>query len=177
VSPFRGAAGVARILPVLLALAAVGCSSAIPPVRVYGEPRELSDLLGRWAGEYVGDRVDTRRGSVFFELEEGSDHAHGDVLMTPEGQDRPFTRHPVGAPAGDPDMRRPVEFLSIRFVALDDGTVTGALDPYWDPDRRDQATTTFRGRLDGDTMRGTYVTRFLKGGENVTGTWTAKRSR
>jgi hypothetical protein len=165
-----------KALLILTLAAATGCASAIPDVQLRGDRQELSALVGRWSGEYAGGRAGTRQGTIFFELEAAVDHAHGDVLMTPDIDDQPYVRHPFGASPGDRDMKQPVRFLSIRFVALRDGTVTGALDPYWDPDRRDRATSIFRGRLDGDTIQGTYVTRYASGAESTTGRWVVRRS-
>lgn len=153
---------------------AVGCASAIPPVRIYGDQRELGALVGRWSGEYVGDRIGTRRGSVFFELLRGDDHAHGDVTMIPEGGDEPYTRHEPGAVPVGVDQQT-ARFLSIRFVEVGDGIVSGTLDPYWDPDRRTQASSTFRGRITDNVIEGTYVTTYRSGDPEVTGRWSVHR--
>jgi hypothetical protein len=166
-----------RVLLVGLAgvlAAAVGCASAIPPVRMYGDERELGALVGRWSGDYVGDRIGTRRGSVFFELLRGEDHAHGDVTMIPEGGDQPYTRYEPGtAPVGV--EQQGVRFLSIRFIEVGDGIVSGTLDPYWDPDRRTQASSTFRGRVTDNVIEGTYVTTYRNGDPEVTGRWIVRR--
>jgi hypothetical protein len=148
------------------------CASAIPPVRLYGSPADLERLVGRWSGEYAGGRAGTRQGSIFFELAAGEDHAHGDVLMIPDDADHPFGPERGGSIAGD---HRAAQYLSIRFVETEDGTIRGTLDPYWDPDRRCQASSTFRGRAVGDTVHGTFVTTYRDGTVDTTGTWSVRR--
>ena len=66
--------------------------------------------------------------------------------------------------------------LTIRFVRADDGRLTGALTPYWDPDRRCLATATFRGVVDGRVMDGTFRSTCDAGGPTYTGRWTMRRT-
>ena len=120
--------------------AASRCASAPPPIRLDASAGAREVLLGDWAGEYVGDEVDPRRGTIAFRLQAGEDHAHGDVRMTPN------------------ESRAPTRFLSIRVVRSLDGSIAGELDPYWDPDRHCRAWTTFRGELDGRVISGTFET-------------------
>jgi hypothetical protein len=96
--------------------------------------------------------------------------------MTPEGSSTPFQRHQGYEMGARPDDGRP-QVLTIRFVRAEDGGVTGALDPYWDPDRGSQATTIFRGRLIDDTIEGTFTTRYASGMTDTAGRWRVMRQR
>lgn len=153
-----------------------GCTFVAPAVPVQGTPAALELLSGEWWGEYVGDREHDRRGTIAFKLIAGEDHAHGDVLMVPRDTVRPYEPY-----RDDESGRRTAEpvsasrVLSIRFVAAGDGFVRGALDPYWDPDRRTEATATFRGRLRGDTIEGTFTTTYADGTPATGGRWTVAR--
>ena len=65
------------------------------------------------------------------------------------------------------------ELLSIRFVRAEGETVTGTLDPYWDPDCSCEVTTTFIGAIFGDRIAGTFTSMRTAG--RVSGTWKATR--
>ena len=69
----------------------------------------------------------------------------------------------------------PLRELTIRFVAIDEGEVTGDLDAYRDPDCDCRAYTRFRGRLDGSVIEGTFVTHTARGDGPVHGTWRVTR--
>ena len=69
-----------------------------------------------------------------------------------------------------------VKFLTIRFVVVRNGDLRGELEPYWDPEWRCQATTTFTGTLADDRLRGTFVTEFASGG-HARGEWQASQRR
>ena len=95
--------------------------------------------------------------------------------MVPRGANQPVAawREPghQASRAGLPEV------LSIRFVAAERGEVSGALDPYFDPDCRCKALTRFRGRQRGDVIEGTY-TLYAEGSPvPVHGTWTVRRKR
>lgn len=168
----------AALLRILLAgvcsTAVAGCASA-PPIPLQGSPPALIALAGEWDGTYTS-RDTGRSGSIWFKLIAGEDHAHGDVLMTPRGRTEPYHRYP---PSGWPRAERPADLtqvLTIQFVHASDGTVGGLLEPYWDPDCQCEAITTFRGRLRGDRLEGTFSTR-LGLTDQATGRWVAHRRR
>jgi hypothetical protein len=165
------------LLVLIPAVLAVGCHYKGPPVQVYGTPADLEALVGEWSGEYVGTRLHGRNGSIFFTLAAGTDNAHGDVLMTPERAE-PYKRYPGEQPfaqTGEPFPRDQV--LTIRFVRAMDGSITGRLEPYWDPDRRSQATSVFTGRLQGNRIEGTFTTSYASGEESTGGRWSVTRIR
>jgi len=156
-------AGIALLAVVLTACAG---ATAFP---IQGPQADLSSLAGDWRGTYASPDLN-RDGTIWFTLVDGEDHAHGDVRMTPRGRLEPYK------PYDQLDRRthEPPQFLSIRFVKASSTDVDGVLDPYWDPDCECGATTTFRGRRDGNRLQGTFETRLMSGA-TVTGRWLADR--
>jgi hypothetical protein len=157
-----------------LAMLAAGCAFNPPPVPVDARPADLERLTGRWAGRY--ERVNSgRAGSIEFNLVYGEDHAHGDVVMIPGGSPHAYRSwREDGVARGPVDA---VQELTIRFVAVDDGEITGELDAYRDPDCDCRAYTRFRGRLRGDVVEGTFVTHTTRAAGPVQGTWKVTRKR
>jgi len=148
-----------------LVLGALSCSSTPRPVAVTGTPVELQSLTGEWSGEYHADGGG-RQGTVVFKLAAGADSATGDVLMFPRAQ-----------PSAEASPRQPMpQSLAIRFVRADNDKVSGVLTPYIDPDCQCRADTVFEGKLDGDTIEGTYTVA-RAGSDPVTGTWKVKRKK
>ena len=162
---------VITIATALLTAVLGGCAPA-PPIRVAGSPADLESLAGEWTGTYK-NLDGGREGSIWFKLVAGEDHAHGDVLMTPRGGSQAYARYKPGEKPGQSDAP---QFLSIRFVGISKGEVSGSLEPYWDPDCGCDAQTTFRGRQFENVFEGTFVTR-LTNGRTATGQWTATRQR
>ncbi|HEX2781702.1 MAG TPA: hypothetical protein VHM30_19510 [Gemmatimonadaceae bacterium] len=143
------------VLVTALALAA-GCGRfRTQPVPLHGEAAAIASLAGRWSGEYEG--LDTGRGgTITFVLRAGSDSAVGDVLMEQRGTTTVFRAADVGqshlAHASSPQL------LAVSFAAISPEEVTGKLEPYTAPDCSCTVTTTFRGRITGDTLSGTFTT-------------------
>ena len=96
--------------------------------------------------------------------------------MIPRGWGRPLQAWNGQASAGT-DARPRSAVLMISFVRVIGGRVTGTLAPYADPETGAQLSTTFKGRLDGDTIAGTYSTRGAGSGDPQTGQWTVTRRR
>ena len=166
---------VLTILVVGVCSAAPASCASGPPIPLQGSPPAFMTLAGEWDGTYTS-RDTGRNGSIWFELIAGEDHAHGDVLMTPRGRTEPYYRYPR---TGWPGTGRPADLtqvLTIQFVRASDGTVGGRLEPYWDPDCQCEAITTFRGRLRGDRLEGTFSTRLGLTGQAI-GRWVAYRRR
>jgi len=117
----------------------------------------LEENSGTWSGQYSSEETG-RSGSITFELASAKDTAYGDVLMVPRTHAVP----PV--PSEHPALpitqaNNPSEPLTIRFVRMSGGSVSGTLDPYNDPDCGCRVITTFAGRFtDSTTIEGTYST-------------------
>jgi hypothetical protein len=160
----------------ILLLLTAGCAFVGPPVVVSGTAQDLARLEGSWSGNYTGDADHRRHGTINFTLQADGRQARGSVLM--KAEDQPYAYQPFGR---DPNVRqRPdpmleTSVLSIRFVYVSTGEVVGELDPYWDPDRRVRAVTTFRGSIDGSFISGTFRTRYANGGASSEGRWTVTR--
>ena len=169
---------VRTLLGGLALLLSWSCAAIAPSIRMTGTARDLERLSGEWRGEYVGDHDHRRRGTIAFKLIAGEDHAHGEVQMVPEGLDRPYQRYQgsdSGAIRQEPAHGSPV--LTIRFVAIEEDTVEGVLDPYWDPDRLTNASATFHGWLRDNVIEGTFTTTYANGVAATGGRWKVVRGR
>lgn len=134
----------------VLAALLAGCGGRQTPVPVVGLEADISQLTGEWYGEYSSVESG-RSGSIEFKLLAGSDSATGQVIMTPQWVMRQGGNMPQG-PTTQP-LSQP---LTISFVRVSGGQVSGALEPYPDPNCGCTLHTTFVGRLRGDTLQGTY---------------------
>jgi hypothetical protein len=156
-----------------LAAGLAACAYNPPPIPLEGRAADLEALAGEWGGEYEGENG--RSGTIAFELVAGEDHAHGDVLMVPRGASEPVVAW--NDPGHEARGAGLPEVLSIRFVAAESGEVSGALDPYFDPDCRCKALTRFRGWQRGDVIEGTYTLYNEGSPVPVHGTWKVRRKR
>jgi len=159
----------------LIAAAALlvgGCHYRPTPVPMSGDRSTIKTLAGTWIGTYAG--TDSRRtGSITFTIQVTGDSAFGDVLMqAPPGV-------AVIQSADTPEIHRTharsSQLLAVRFVDIYGGDVEGALEPYIAPDCDCTVTTRFAGRVFGDTIRGSFVTRGRLMATQ-TGVWAIARS-
>ena len=145
---------IASIRSVVTAVAfLIACGGSQAPVPMVGQDADISQLAGEWFGEY-SSAESGRSGSISFKLIAGSDSASGDVVMSPRFNARP----PTGQvqPTG-PAMPGTIQALTINFVRVAGGQVSGSLVPYTDPTCGCTLHTTFVGRLRADTLAGTYT--------------------
>ena len=154
-------------------LVTAACAYNPPPVPIEARPADLAALAGRWSGSYRGDSSG-RGGSIEFTLVAGEDHAHGDVVMVAQGSRRAYEPWRETAPAREAST---TEVLTVRFVAVDNGEIRGELDPYRDPACECRAVTSFRGRIDGDVIAGSFVTYAAQAAGPAHGTWKVRRER
>ena len=157
----------------MLAAAAAGCAGKPAAVPLQASAADMTALAGRWEGQYNSNQTG-RGGSIVFTLAAGSDSAAGDVVMIPAGTNRPIMREGPGRPPFTASGATP-EVLTIRFVRIEGGKVSGALDPYRAPDCDCVVTTTFVGTVAGDRITGTFTTRGGQRPEPVTGEWEVRR--
>lgn len=159
-------------LSTLLVLALTACGASRAPVPLVGASTDISALNGDWAGDYSSTESG-RSGSISFTLRATVDSAFGDVVMIPTAWGRPLVpwrqENATGA-----NQAPSTTVLTIRFVRVEHGHVSGTLDPYADPQTGARLLTTFTGELSGNTIAGAYTTR-LPSGATQTGRWTVQR--
>lgn len=164
------------IAMIILAASALGCGWRRTPVPVISDSGSVEALVGTWSGLYNSEETG-RSGSIVFELASNKDTAYGDVLMVPKTNvipPVPTAEHP-GMPITQ--AQKPGQPLTIRFVRMSGGSVTGVLDPYNDPDCGCRVVTTFAGRFtDSNTIEGTYSTKGTSiGHQPSAGQWKVTR--
>jgi hypothetical protein len=130
---------------------AAACGGAQHPVEVKGGDSDLVKLAGDWTGSYTGIESG-RSGPVSFSLELGRHTANGLVML---------------------DSATP---LSIEFVAVQAGEISGQIAPYTDPTCNCEVHTDFVGSLDGDSISGTFTTTVAGAGEQH-GEWSVARAQ
>ena len=150
-----------------------GCSY-MPAVQLEATPADLELLMGEWRGEYDSATLG-RHGTIEFKLTAGREQATGDVVMIPQGSDRPYQRATLENPPRGADGLPETRILTIRFVRASGGAISGMLDPYWDPDRNCTARTVFSGTQVDWCIDGTFRTTFDCGSGEATGHWRAER--
>jgi hypothetical protein len=141
-----------KALSYAFAVASLGlaaCGSAQHPVEMKGKDADLVELAGDWKGSYTG-LESGRSGPVSFSLELGRHVAEGDVLL--------------GATP-----------LAIKFIAVENGELSGAIDPYTDPTCQCQVQTEFVGLLAGDSISGTFTTSVIGADVEQHGEWSVSR--
>lgn len=163
-------------IPILLAaVILVGCAPTPTPVPLQADPSQVSQLNGRWEGNYSSEETG-RSGSIVFTLVAGSDTATGDVLMVPSNTRVPLQPAPRAKPSQQQNLASP-EVLTIRFVRFKGNEVRGELVPYRAPDCDCTLETTFTGTLKGDRIEGVFTTFGGPGPAPSTGRWQVWRKR
>lgn len=156
-----------------LVLAAACASNPAPVPVVAGSSGDLNRLAGEWVGEYSSTQTG-RSGSITFRLAGGTDSAWGDVVMIPAGHHEPV--QPMAITGADGRTVMPAsQLLTIRFVQVVGGTVSGALDQYRDPECGCGVYTTFSGRLSNGVIEGEFASRHSSHPGTWTGRWQVRR--
>ena len=168
-----------KIIQLCLAVSAgvvLACASKPTPITVTGDTGDRASLAGRWVGEY-NSPVTGRSGSIVFNLSPSGDAANGDVVMIPRGYGKALTPYGATSSAGVQMQNTAIsQVLTIKLVRVSGDTVSGVLDAYRDPQCDCPVVTTFTGRVDGDTIDGTFITRGSQTNTPQTGTWRVKRT-
>jgi len=157
----------------LLPLLAAACSYSPPPVDVQGDDLALAALAGEWSGTYSSDRSG-RTGSILFRLDSQGRTAFGDVLMIHRTEPAPPLDRDQVRMAWERRGER-TQVLRITFVRAEATDVFGVLEPYEDPDCGCRLETSFSGRIDGDRVQGTFISRHIESGEVARGEWSVHR--
>ena len=151
-----------------LAILLAACASRPRVVPFDANPQVLSKLSGNWVGQYHS-AMTGRSGSIVFSLSGDQKAAHGDVIMYTSVVTVPDD------PIGLARKTHAADVLTISFVRAADDVVSGRLDPDPDPNSGAMITTTFSGRMAGDTIEGTYESLSSAANTPVRGTWKVKR--
>jgi hypothetical protein len=159
-------------------LGALAACTAPPQATVplVGPTRDVAALAGHWDGAYSSVQTG-RSGSVSFTLISEPDSAFGDVVMIPRGFGRPLQAWTGATPTAPGVEPARATVLTISFVRVTEGRVSGTLKPYADPETGVQLFTTFDGRLDGDVIAGTFTTRSAGAADSITGEWKVTRRK
>jgi hypothetical protein len=153
-----------------------GCSLAMRPVPVSASHIQWEALAGEWHGTYEMNGYD-RHGTIAFKLVAIEEQASGEVLMIPERTGWPYTMNRPEAGQRPEPVEPRTQLLTIRFVEASDGTLSGTMDPYWDPDRRCTARASFTGVVEGDSVNGTVTSVCENDVGVLRGQWRARRNR
>ena len=160
----------------LTALVLSACALNPAPVPVVGDSREIASLAGDWDGDFAG-RDNGRSGSILFRLAAGTDTAHGDIVMVPR-MVRGYQPDNDESRIARQHLWAQNRVLSIRFVRVSGGQVSGEIEPYPSPDCTCELLTTFQGVLRGNRIEGAYTIRHTKCDmPPERGTWWAERGR
>ena len=159
----------------LLLLGWLGACNPIvrQPAPVQGFAADVRLLAGTWRGEFRSD-AGGRVGAIFFDLEASGDTAYGSVVferVIPTSTCLDMTRPET--------VSRVVVPVVLRFgaIGISRGSVGGWLQPYRDPELSCWMDTWFEGRLQRDTLAGSYFSRRTDTDTVRMGTWWAARRR
>lgn len=141
-----------RATLVALAVSVVsGCATVRPGCPVTGDVKAIAQLAGDWRGTYKDE--DGREGRISFHLAAGSDTARGEVFIAPRTV---ISEADANRTTSSFHAATDVEIPAIRFIEVSGGELEGMLEPYRDPNCGCTMRTTFRGRLAGDVIEGTF---------------------
>src|SRR6266487_3291139 len=125
----------------LLAGCVVSPPAAIP---VTSPGHDVQRLAGDWQGDFSSTETG-RHGIISFHLDAGADSAQGQVLMYLRQPSEPIWKGVGPTPGANPPEQ--TQWLSIRFVDVEGGSVSGAIEPYTDPVCDCSVVTTFLGKM------------------------------
>ena len=165
-----------KLLLTALAAVSLACATKPTPVMISGDASSRASLAGKWSGEYQSPSTG-RSGSIVFNLSPSGEAASGDVVMIPAGYGKALMPYSQSSSAGSTMQNTNTsQVLTIKLVRVTGDTVSGVLDAYRDPQCDCPVETTFTGRLNGDTIDGTFSTRGTQANAPQTGTWRVKRT-
>lgn len=140
-----------------LALAlTVGCGSSMQSIEVSGKKNDINRLAGSWQGELTG-----------------ADNEQAKVAIAVSVNRREAYKALVRASIADEVSAKPLKVIDFR---VNDRDIIGTLAPYIDPVCMCTARTTFTGKIAGDVVHGTFITRMPTLDKERTGTWSMLRN-
>lgn len=158
---------------VVLALALCGCMPYAPPrVEVVGNPSDLQLMAGTWRGTFRNEQM-KRSGKIEFHMSATADSAFGEVTMYMEDPNQPIWTKPMTPPTAPSG---PVSrWHRIRFVRVEQGYVSGEMEPMYEPRCACYVIPRFIGRLRGAVTEGSFTSRAQVGTFESSGSWHVKR--
>ena len=160
-----------RATPVVFALLLGICRPAPPAkISIDASPSAMSLLAGKWAGDY-SSAATGRSGSIVFILNADEQSARGDVIMYSTIVNVPADPSTIASARGS----HAADVLKINFVRAAGNQISGQLDPYRDPNTGAMISTTFTGRIFGDTIEGTFESLSSDSNTPQRGRWRVKR--
>jgi hypothetical protein len=137
----------------------------------------VQPLVGEWRGDYVANDPSGTHGTLAFALAAGNSDAHGTLTINAAGADRAFERYRSEQIVFSTEDATPGPDLpAIQFVRLEGSTVSGTVDAFVDPACQCSAIMTLSGKLQGDTIAGTFRATYNAQRPDLTGKWMVKRA-
>lgn len=155
----------------------IGCASTstTPAIKeVSGTTFDIAQLTGTWEGNFIST-VTQRSGTITLELNQEGNKEVGSILLQYQKQ-HPKVHAPKGHNVKKTGTYTKTKPLSVEFIAIEGGKISGTVTPYADPILfRKTVFTTYEGSLIGNRIEGTYTTRVGQKGNSFTGSWWAVR--
>jgi hypothetical protein len=160
-----------RAMCVISTFLLAACSSKpLAPVLVDANPYVMSQLDGKWVGDYSSPSTG-RSGSIVFNLSGDRQSAQGNVIMYSTIVNVPADPATIAAAHGS----HAADVLSISFVRAVNNEISGKLAPYQDPNTGATVSTTFTGRMIGDTIEGSFESVSSDANAPQHGRWRVRR--
>ena len=162
-----------RTVSVAVVIALSGCGEyGPPPVHVVGDETAMQSLAGTWHGTFRNPQL-LRKGKIDFRMSAAADSAFGEVSMYMDTPSQPIwlKPQPPGGPAASPTP----SWLRIRFVRIEQGYVSGEMEPMFEPRCNCFTVSRFIGRLRGSIIDGSYTSRSDDGRWESSGSWHVER--
>ena len=154
----------------------VGCAAFETPAikEVSGTTYDVAQLTGTWEGSFVSTAT-KRSGIITLDLNQVANKEVGSITLHYQ------KKHPkVHAPKGH-NVKKTGTYtkskpLSVEFMAIEDGKISGTVTPYSDPVFLGKTVfSTYEGKVTGNRIEGTYTSRIGQNGNLFTGSWWAVR--
>ena len=158
-----------------LTLGCVSTLSTTPTIKeVSGTKFDVAQLTGTWEGNFIST-VTQRTGVIKLELDQEANREVGSILLQYQKQ-HPKIHAPKGHNVKKTGTYTKTKPLSVEFIAIEGGKISGTVTPYADPLFPGKTVfSTYEGIVTGNRIEGTYTTRIGQNGNAFTGSWWAVR--
>jgi hypothetical protein len=165
--PFSNTALKSVKLSILIAIMLTQFSCAAPTIKITSDAMDMSLIAGEWDGEF-SSQESGNSGKISLKLAKDGNNANGQVFMKgrlgPIGLNGPLVS----------TYSRP---LPIKFVHIEKNIIEGKVIPFKDLKNNVMIHTSFKGKIEGDVMEGTYISTIEKTEKSYTGTWKVTRQK